>query len=70
MMLEYRALDVRLRLRITARRHPKGVSLSPVRFDDAEAVRWIRAAAIKRGIAKWTPSGWVKEKAKMDASGV
>lgn len=66
-MLEYRGLDMRLRLRIRARRCEKGVLLSPVRHDDTEAIKWIEAQAAKRGIVRWTPrQGWVKEKSKTD----
>lgn len=59
---EYRRLDVGIRLRIRARQHVKGVAMSPLRPDDAEAVEWITGQAEKYGIVKWTRQGWVKEK--------
>lgn len=65
-LLDYKMLDLRLRVRIRARHHEKGVSFSPVHDDDVEAKEWIAKQAARYGTMKWTRKGWVKEKSKID----
>lgn len=59
---DYANLDVRLRLRIRARKHSKGLALSPETYGDVEAEEWIYKTAERYGVYKWTRRGWVKER--------
>lgn len=59
---DYQNLDVRLRLRIRARKHSKGLALSPETYGDTEAEEWIFRTAQRYGVYKWTKTGWVKER--------
>lgn len=73
---DYQRLDVRLRLRIRARRHTHGVQLTPVDTDDAEAKKWIQAQVDRWGTMTWSNGldtrggkpGWRKEKSKKDST--
>lgn len=74
-MFDYKALDVRLRLRIRARRHGKWAAFSPVDPLDVEACAWIEKLAVRYGRMRWvgasggapgTRQGWVKQKSKKD----
>lgn len=58
--LDYLRLDVRLRLRITAKRHTRGTYLRPKTIGDEEAEAWIAGRARKYGAWTWTRSGWIK----------
>lgn len=64
--LAHARLDVRLRLRIRAKRHTKGVYLSPEDPGDVEAIAWIREQVALHGTFHWTRTGWVKKLSKKD----